>query len=381
MPCRLRRAALAVLTALAAGLPAGLPSQDPVPPPPPTPAPAEGPPVAVLLQRWQQPQATVDDLRTLWPELTAAGGTARAQAFDALLRRYEADLRTWPKARDRALQRFAKAVPKAQQAGLGKRGEAKVAAARSALLAISRTPDLTKERIHQDCDPLLQQLTEWLLPTVDQVLAADPQADALVTGLRTQTEALRSLYDFYLEVLQELDQEAAGRRHADQRRQLAEPPNGDAVEAELGLLCVQALPLPGRDAKVLEANAALRGRLDAEEWRGTFALNRIRVALGLPTVLIDEKLGNAARDHSQDMHEQHFFSHESPVPGKRSFGDRAARAGTSASAENIAAGHQTGAAAIEGWWYSPGHHKNMLGNHGRTGLGRCENLWTQMFGG
>jgi hypothetical protein len=372
--CRGRGAAL---LCFAAALPAQVPAPVPVPVPPP----AEGPSPAALLQRWQQPQATAAQLRDLWLEFAPFGAGVRHQAFDALLRRYETDLRTWPKARDKALQRFAKAVPKAQQLCLGKRGETKVATARSALLAISRTPDLTKERIHQDCDPLLHQLTELLLPTVDQVLAADAQASALVAALRTQTDELRELYGFYLEVLQELDQEPTGRRHADQRRQLAEPPRADAVDAELELLCLQALPLSGRDAKVLEANAALRSQLDAEEWLGTFALNRIRVALGLPTVLIDEKLGNAARDHSHDMHEQHFFSHESPVPGKRSFGDRASRAGTSASAENIAAGHQTGASAIEGWWYSPGHHKNMLGSHGRTGLGRFENLWTQMFGG
>ena len=114
---------------------------------------------------------------------------------------------------------------------------------------------------------------------------------------------------------------------------------------------------------------------------GTFELNRIRYALGLGLLAIDEKLGNAARDHASDMLRLGFFSHTSPVDGKHSFGERAARAGTSASAENIAAGQATGRGAIEGWWYSPGHHKNMLGGHNRTGLGRADNLWTQMFGG
>lgn len=346
------------------------------------PPPAQEPQkLAALLQRWQAPQTDTRTLRELWEQFADAGPAPRAQAFDALLRRYEADLRSWPKTRDKALQRFAKAVPKAQQACLGKRGDAKVTAARNSLLAISRGPDLTKERIHQDCDPLLAELVSLLLPTTDQVLAADPQTAALVSAVHHQLDELRALYDFYLEVLHDLDQEPAGRRHADQRRQPPEPPTTAALDAELELLCLSALPLGARDAKVLEANAALRGQLDHEEFLGTFALNRIRVALGLPVLLIDEKLGNAARDHSRDMHEQHFFSHESPVPGKRSFGDRAARAGTSASAENIAAGHATGASAIEGWWYSPGHHKNMLGNHVRTGLGRWENLWTQMFGG
>ena len=106
-----------------------------------------------------------------------------------------------------------------------------------------------------------------------------------------------------------------------------------------------------------------------------------RAESGLATLRIDAKLGNAARDHSVDMRTQNFFSHDSPVDGKRTPWDRAARAGTSAGAENIAAGHDTGKSAIRGWWYSPGHHKNMLGNHARTGLGRSEGLWTQLFGG
>ena len=74
------------------------------------------------------------------------------------------------------------------------------------------------------------------------------------------------------------------------------------------------------------------------------------------------------------------FAHESPVEGKRTPWDRAARFGTSASGENIAGGQTTGAGANLGWWYSPGHHKNMLGGFGRVGLGRSGELWTQMFG-
>ena len=44
------------------------------------------------------------------------------------------------------------------------------------------------------------------------------------------------------------------------------------------------------------------------------------------------------------------------------------------SPENIAAGQDTGEGAIHAWWHSPGHHKNMLGGHGRVGLGRRDPL-------
>jgi uncharacterized protein YkwD len=144
---------------------------------------------------------------------------------------------------------------------------------------------------------------------------------------------------------------------------------------------VLAMTLSAQDRKALEFNETLRATTDPAEFAGTLELNRIRIALGLNALRIDEKLGNAARDHSKDMVNLGFFAHESPVEGKKTPYDRASRAGTSASSENIAQGHGTGEGAIEGWWYSPGHHKNMLGSHGRTGLGRHETTWTQLFGG
>jgi len=91
-------------------------------------------------------------------------------------------------------------------------------------------------------------------------------------------------------------------------------------------------------------------------------------------------LYDAARDHAKDMVEKKFFAHDSPVPGKKTPWARAKRFGTSAHAENIAAGANTGADTIRLWWYSPGHHKNMMGGHARVGLGRHKKTWTQLFG-
>ena len=96
--------------------------------------------------------------------------------------------------------------------------------------------------------------------------------------------------------------------------------------------------------------------------------------------MIDPALCAAARDHAHDMETSNFFSHESPLPGKRTIGDRAQRLGTKADGENIAHGPSVGADAVRMWWYSPGHHKNMLGNYRRVGLGRSGTLWTMMFG-
>ncbi len=92
------------------------------------------------------------------------------------------------------------------------------------------------------------------------------------------------------------------------------------------------------------------------------------------------KLAAAARDHSRDMKRLKFFSHTSPVPGKRSFFDRAKRFGVRASSENIYTGRADGLIAHTGWFHSPGHHRNMLGRHTRIGVGRSGVYFTQMFG-
>ena len=93
------------------------------------------------------------------------------------------------------------------------------------------------------------------------------------------------------------------------------------------------------------------------------------------------ELCDAARDHSKDMSEKNFFAHESPVKGKTTPWDRAANFGTTASGENIYAGSTDPHGANTGWFYSPGHHKNMF-NPGqkRIGLGQFKSHWTQMFG-
>jgi uncharacterized protein YkwD len=104
--------------------------------------------------------------------------------------------------------------------------------------------------------------------------------------------------------------------------------------------------------------------------------------VGVRALVLDPKLCEAARDHSEDMQVNRFFAHESPLPGKKTPWDRAKNFGTSASGENIYMGSSDPHGANMGWFYSPGHHKNMF-NAGqvRIGLGCTGSHWTQMFGG
>jgi len=141
-----------------------------------------------------------------------------------------------------------------------------------------------------------------------------------------------------------------------------------------------ALPMGQGDRRTLLSNLEIAAGLQREEALGIRDLNRMRAMLGIGVLATDVKLCEAARDHSHDMNEKKFFSHTSPVAGKASSWDRARRAGTTASAENIAAGARSGAGANRQWFHSPGHMRNMLGAHRRMGLGRDGSKWTQMFG-
>ena len=111
-------------------------------------------------------------------------------------------------------------------------------------------------------------------------------------------------------------------------------------------------------------------------------VNDIRVKNGLNTLKANWELSRVARYKSQDMHDNKYFSHTSPVYGSpfemiKNFGISYRTAG-----ENIAQGYKTPAAVVDGWMNSSGHRANIL-NAGYTqiGVGYVANghYWTQMF--
>jgi uncharacterized protein YkwD len=147
------------------------------------------------------------------------------------------------------------------------------------------------------------------------------------------------------------------------------------------LLTQVTQPVDEKIRSVLEDNVKIGQGLPPEIVEGMRGMNAIRIVCGVQPLRIDLKLCEAARGHSGDMEANNFFAHESPVPGKKTPWDRAEKAGTKASGENIYMGGTTAVDAIKAWFLSPGHHKNMLGaGHTRQGLGRVNKHWTQMFG-
>ena len=111
-------------------------------------------------------------------------------------------------------------------------------------------------------------------------------------------------------------------------------------------------------------------------------VNEIRAENGLKALTYDWELGRVARFKSQDMKDNNYFSHNSPVYGTpfqmiKNFGISYRSAG-----ENIARGYATPQAVVNGWMNSPGHRANILNaGYTRIGVGYVAdgNYWTQMF--
>lgn len=111
-------------------------------------------------------------------------------------------------------------------------------------------------------------------------------------------------------------------------------------------------------------------------------VNEIRAENGLNALTYDWELSRVARYKSQDMKDNRYFSHTSPVYGSpfqmiRNFGISFRSAG-----ENIAKGYATPQAVVNGWMNSSGHRANILNAaYTRIGVGYVAggNYWTQMF--
>lgn len=111
-------------------------------------------------------------------------------------------------------------------------------------------------------------------------------------------------------------------------------------------------------------------------------VNDIRVQNGLKPLTYDWQLARVARYKSEDMRDNRYFSHTSPVYGSpfqmiKNFGITYRSAG-----ENIAKGYTTPEAVVNGWMNSAGHRANILNasfTHIGVGYAGDGRYWTQMF--
>jgi uncharacterized YkwD family protein/spore coat assembly protein SafA len=135
---------------------------------------------------------------------------------------------------------------------------------------------------------------------------------------------------------------------------------------------------PGQVLQVPQVNSSVLA-FESEVIR---LVNEIRAEHGLKTLAANWELSRVARYKSQDMVDNRYFSHTSPVYGSpfqmiRAFGLSFRTAG-----ENIAYGQRTPQAVVNAWMNSSGHRSNILNaSYTQIGVGYVANghYWTQMF--
>lgn len=135
---------------------------------------------------------------------------------------------------------------------------------------------------------------------------------------------------------------------------------------------------PGQIINIPETDASVT----AYEQQVIRLVNEIRGQNGLNALTYDWELSRVARYKSQDMKDNRYFAHTSPVygtPGEmvKSFGISYRTVG-----ENIARGYRTPQAVVDGWMNSTGHRANILNaRYTRIGVGYVPDghYWTQMF--
>ena len=273
--------------------------------------------------------------------------------------------RTWPQLRDRYLKDYGEFVKGNFS------GEAKAEANRAIRLhrkefmevyALGEGP--MKPLLKTKSMPALMALKKLLMPTAKQIFTTAP---ATLEQQRKIVMVLAKFRDAIVDTAVLHDQEPAEKTILTTEKDIIAGYGG----------------IPKDGIRIMQGNdkIAEKDKVPASEREGIREVNEWRLLLGLNALVIDSKLCAASRDHSEDMNKEKFFAHDSPVPGKTTPWDRASNFGTKARGENIYMGSPKPSAANKGWFYSPGHHKNMFkASHKSIGLGQYERHWTQMFG-
>lgn len=142
----------------------------------------------------------------------------------------------------------------------------------------------------------------------------------------------------------------------------------------------------GNQGSSSNGSGTTTSQLTANEQEVFDLINAKRVANGLSALKIDDELQNVARIKAQDMVDNNYFSHTSPIYGSpfdmiKSFGISYKTAG-----ENIA-GNSSNSGAVNAWMNSSGHKANILNSSfNYTGIGvvsspKYGKIYVQMFMG
>jgi len=173
------------------------------------------------------------------------------------------------------------------------------------------------------------------------------------------------------------------------------PPPRETADLALPLLPVPTLPMPIVPiVPVITAPSAPPVAAAKPQRQGAPAgaagpegdvvarTNAERIRAGCGALRFDSRLAAAARAHSADMVDRHYFEHESPDGSTPA--DRTAAAGyADYGGENIAWGQGSAAEVMSDWMGSPDHRRNILDCEFTSvgvGLDPRGMYWTQDFG-
>lgn len=249
-----------------------------------------------------------------------------------------------------------------------------------------------RDRWFRKCRTERERAVKALMKRPDSAALARDRDKALALLARGDTRAMKPVVKGMWKALY-FDPEEADRRIAEIRDRVLEFQSRlDALgfrekkdyrqEIRRTFLDVDEKAVAGRmppaDQAVMRGNVSLARGLSLEERHVILLTNQYRVLMGKTALRINPKLCDAAREHSRDMKEHNFFSHDSPLPGKENCVKRAARHGTKCNSENLAK-DATIEEAFWGWFGSVPHHRGMLGPWKQIGVGHHQTYWTQNF--
>lgn len=113
-------------------------------------------------------------------------------------------------------------------------------------------------------------------------------------------------------------------------------------------------------------------------------INKQRINNGLKELKVDQELQRVARIKAQDMVDNNYFSHNSPIYGTPFQMLNSFKISYSAAAENIA-GNSTNTGVVNSWMNSSGHKANILNSsYNYTGIGvvnstKYGRIYVQLF--
>lgn len=125
-------------------------------------------------------------------------------------------------------------------------------------------------------------------------------------------------------------------------------------------------------------------KLTADEQEVLDLINEQRTKQGLKTLQIDAETQRVAKIKAQDMVDNNYFSHNSPIYGSPFDMLKSFKVSYQTAGENIA-GNSNNRAAVNAWMNSSGHKANILnGKFNYTGIGvvaskKYGKIYVQMF--